>query len=321
MGGRCAVAAAVTVWAALLLGAGLGFVGALGCLIALPGIATIAWRAPPRVGTVLALLTLALAGLARGGAARCALEHGVAALAEDAAPRWIRARVAEHPLREAEAPSAAVRLLSPAPPCPAGTAIRLRLPPGCAAEWGDTLTALVTLERPPARTNPGGFSARDAAASLGVPLQGRAFAVRVAPARGPAGWARATAVRWRRAAEDVLARGLSVESRQLVTPLVVGDRSALPPALGADLRAAGLTHLLALSGLHVVWLAGIVRMLAAVLGAGVRGRALSGAACAIFYALVAGPIPSLMRAVATECAIAWARIAQRALDPLQALAL
>jgi competence protein ComEC len=321
MGGRCAVGAAVTVWAALWLGQGLASGASLACLIAFPAVVAVAWRAPPRVGTLLALAALVLAGLARGGASRCALEHAVAALGEDPAPRWVRARVVEHPLREGDAPSATVRLLRPAPPLPAGVAVRLRLPPGCEAEWGDTLTALATLERPPARSNPGGFSAREAAASLGVALQGRALAARVARARGPAGWARGSAVRWRRAAEQVLARGLTAESRQLVTPLVVGDRSALPPGLGADLRAAGLTHLLALSGLHVVWLAGMVRMLAAAFGAGVRGRALAGAACAVFYALVAGPIPSLMRAVATECALAWARIAQRALDPLQALAL
>src|SRR5262245_27738843 len=321
MGGRCAVAAAVTVWAALLFGPGLGSGGSLACLIALFGVVAIAWRAPPRVGTVLALLALALAGLARGGASRGALEHGVAALQEDPAPCWIRARVVEHPLREADAPSATVRLLSPVPPLPAGTAIRLRLPPGCEAEWGDTLMALATLERPPARSNPGGFSARDAAASLGVALQARAFAARVTPARGPAGWARATAVRWRRAAERVLAGGLTGESRQLVTPLVVGDRSALPPELGADLRAAGLTHLLALSGLHVVWLAELARRVIAVAGGGVRARALAGVACAVFYAAIAGPLPSLMRAVATEIVGGWARWVERALDPLQALAL
>jgi competence protein ComEC len=321
MGGRCAVAAAVSVWGAMLVGHRLGLATLIGCLVALPLTAWLALRAPPRVGTVLALSTLALAGLARASASQLALQRGADRIGESDHPRWIRARVVEHPLREAEAPLATVRLLVPAAPLPAGTAIRLRFPPDCAAEWGDTLLALVALERPAERSNPGGFSQREAAASVGIALQGRALAVEVAPARGADAWARASAVRWRRAAEQVLARGLSPESRQLVTPLVIGDRSALPPALGADLRAAGLTHLLALSGLHVVWLAGIVRMMAAALGCGVRGRAAAGGACALFYALVAGPIPSLMRAVATEWALAAARITGRALDPLQSLAL
>jgi len=321
MGGRCAVAAAVTVWGALLLGPRLVPAVLPGCLILLPFVTWIAWRAPPRVGTVLTLLALFLSGIARGGAAHRLLEHSASGLTPEQPPRWIRVRIDEHPLREAEAPLANVRLLEDTGPLPSGTTIRLRLPPGCAGEWGDTLTALTTLERPPGRSNPGGFSPREAAANLGVAVQGRAFAATTAAARGLEGWARASAVRWRRAAEQVLARGLTLESRQLVTPLLVGDRSALPPSLGADLRAAGLTHLLALSGLHVVWLAGMVRMVAAALGCGVRGRAVAGGACALFYALVAGPIPSLMRAVATECAAAAARLSQRALDPVQALAL
>lgn len=321
MGGRCAVAVAVMVWCGLSLGRGLGPIAVVACLVlALPP-AWLAGRAPVRVGTVLVLMAIALAATARGGAARLALDHGASALAADAEPRWIQARVVEHPLREGGEPLAIARLTEPSPPLPGGTRLRLRLPAGCEAEWGDTVTAFAVLERPPARANPGGFSARDAAAGVGLAVHARVHAARVAPAAGVRAWARSTAVRWRRAVEGILASGLTPESRQLVTPLVVGDRTALPPAVGADLRAAGLTHLLALSGLHVVWLAGIARGLAAALGAGVRGRALAGAACALFYALLAGPLPSLMRAVATEWMSAVARLAGRSLDPVQALAM
>src|SRR5262249_22665821 len=155
-----------------------------------------------------------------------ALEHGVDALEAASAPRWIRARVVDHPLREGDDPLAIVTLIAPGASPEAGRRVRLRLPAGCEAEWGDTLSAFVVLERPPGRSNPGGFSARDAAASVGLALQGRALVARVAPARGVHAWPRATAVRWRRAVEHTLAQGLTPESRQLVTPLVVGDRSA-----------------------------------------------------------------------------------------------
>jgi len=317
MGGRCAVGVAVVVWCGLASGRAFELLPIAACLILALGLAWLASRAPLRVGTVLVLMALTLAGMARGGAERLALEHGVDPLDSPSAPRWIRARVAEHPLREGEEPQAIVTLIEPGH----GKRARLRLPAGCEAEWGDTLSAFAILERPPGRSNPGGFSAREVAASAGIALQGRALAARAIPARGAHAWPRATAVRWRRAVEQTLARGLTPESRQLVTPLVVGDRTALPPALGADLRASGLTHLLALSGLHVVWLAGISRGVVAALGSGVRGRTLAGAACALFYALVAGPLPSLMRAVVTEWAAALARLAGRALDPVQALAL
>jgi len=315
------VAAAVAVWLGLLAGGSTGAPGALVALVLAAPLAALVCRAPERVGTVALLMALVLAAMARGGAARAALEHGAARLAADAPARWLSTRVAEHPLREAGEPLAVVALLRPAPPLPTGTRARLRLPAGCGAEWGDTVTVFASLERPPLRRNPGGLDARAIAATANVAVQGRALVAHVARARGIAALPRATAARWRRSIDRALDGGLEPASRELVTPLVIGDRSALTPALGASLRAAGLTHLLALSGLHVVWLAGIVRGLAAMLGAGVRGRALAGAACALFYAVIAGPLPSLLRAVVTELATAAAKLSGRALDPVQALAL
>ncbi len=321
MGGRCAVAVAAAVWIGLWVGRDLTPVPVAVSLGALAPLAWLARRAPDRVGTVVTLLALVLAGAARGGSWREAYQHGVRDLGREAAPRWIRGRVEGHPLRDAEEPQAIVRLVEASAPLPAGARMRLRLPGGCDAEWGDTITAFARLERPPGRRNPGGFSSRETAAAAGVAVQASALAVRVTRGRGVDGWPRATAGRWRRAVERALAQGLGAESRSLVTPLVIGDRSALPPALGADLRAAGLTHLLALSGLHVVWLAGLARALAAALGWGVRGRAVAGALCALFYAALAGPLPSLMRAVASELAAASARLLGRSLDAVQALAL
>jgi competence protein ComEC len=321
MGGRSAVAAAVVVWVGLLIGQGVGPAPALLCLIALAPLGWLACRGPDRVGTVALLLALALAGVARGGAGQVALWRAAVTLDDDGPPRWLRASVVDHPLREAGEPLAILELARPMPPLPTGTRVRLRLPPECDAEWGDTVIAFATLERPAGRRNPGGLDASGIAASGGWVLQGRALAAHVAPGHGLCAIPRATAARWRRSVERALDHGLSPASRELVTPLVIGDRSALSPTLGAHLRAAGLTHLLALSGLHVVWLAGLVRGLAATMGAGVRGRAVAGAACALFYGAIAGPLPSLMRAVVTELANAAARAAGRALDAVQSLAL
>jgi competence protein ComEC len=321
MGGRCAVAGAAVVWLGLLVGRGVGPVPAFLCLLVLGPLAWLAGRGPDRVGTVALLLALALAGIARGGAGQAALWRAARTIGDDAPPRWLHARVVDHPLREAGEPLAILELTRALPPLPIGTRVRLRLPPDCDAEWGDTLIAFATVERPAGRRNPGGLDASEIAASAGWVVQGRALAAHVTRGHGLSAIPRATAARWRRAIERALDRGLSPGSRELVTPLVIGDRSALTPTLGAHLRAAGLTHLLALSGLHVVWLAGLVRGLAATLGAGVRGRALAGAACALFYGAIAGPLPSLMRAVVTELASAAARAAGRALDAVQALAL
>ena len=152
MGGRCAVAAAVAVWLGLLLGARLGTHAAGLALGSLIPFAWLALRGPDRVGTVAVVVALALAGLARGAAGHAALVHGPEALSDDPAPRWIRAQVVEHPLREAEEPAAVVRLLDPAPPLPAGARGRLRLPAGCDAEWGDTVSAFAALRSPSVKT-------------------------------------------------------------------------------------------------------------------------------------------------------------------------
>jgi competence protein ComEC len=270
------------------------------------------------------LLALGLAGLARGGAARAAMDHGPDRLderpGEHAPPQWIRATLVAHPLRETPDPLAIGRLVDDAFPLPSGTRLRFRLPAGCDAEWGDTVTALATLERPSGLRNPGGIDARAAARGDAVAVQGRALVAHVARARGIALLPRATAARWRRAMEAALGQGLSPACRELVTPLVIGDRSAFPTELGAEFRAAGLTHLLALSGMHVVWLAGVAPPSQRHWARG-AGRALCGAACALFYGVIAGPLPSLMRAVATELAAAAARLLGRALDPVQALAI
>jgi competence protein ComEC len=128
-------------------------------------------------------------------------------------------------------------------------------------------------------------------------------------------------MRIRRAAEGTFARALSPAARELVVPLVFGDRAGMSTDTDAALRGSGLVHLLALSGLHVAWLAGVARGLAASAGGGPLARSIAGALAAAAYMVIAGPIPSLARAVVAECIAALACATRRAVDPLQSLAL
>ncbi|HEY3217071.1 MAG TPA: DNA internalization-related competence protein ComEC/Rec2 [Candidatus Eisenbacteria bacterium] len=289
---------------------------ALALILVWPAARTRGWS-----GAALLIAALTLAAVARGGAGEARLTSAAAWLPAQAAPRWLVGRVVDHPSRESGEPLAVVQVECRGAPVPAGARVRVRLPVGTDLEWGDRVELLVALARPPSVRNPGGGSARAAAGAIGIVAQGRALVARRGPTVGWHGWPHATSVRWRRAIERCFARELTPQARELVTPLVVGDRSGLTPELGVELQAAGLTHLLALSGLHVTWLAGVARGASALAGAGPRSRALAGAACAVFYAALAGPLPSLMRAVATELLTAAARLLDRALDPLQALAL
>jgi competence protein ComEC len=196
----------------------------------------------------------------------------------------------------------------------------VRLPAGADAEHGDTVSLLARLDVSKPPRNPGGWNAHAAANARAMAADGQALVARTARAAGLHALARATTARWRRGLERAFAERLSPPARALVTPLVTGDRSAMPIPLDAALRASGLVHLLALSGLHVVWAAAIASGIVAAAGLGVRARAGAAALCALVYLAIAGPLPSLARAVATTLLESFARATERALDPVQALA-
>ena len=319
MGGRGAVAPASAVWLGLLLGGAAGPPAFWVGLALAPLLAWLSLRAPDRVGTVAVALACLAAATARGAAHQHRLaSHGVTSMS-DQRPVPLVGRVIGHPWRDVDGEVAVVRVRNGGGRIATGADLRLRLPREAAVEWGDQVAALVQVEAPPGRRSPGGYDAAAALRAQDQVATGRAFAVRRLDSRAPH-LARATVVRWRRALEGAFERGLSGAGREVVIPLVVGDRSGLGAELGAQLQAAGLIHLIALSGLHVTWMAAVARGAAAMLGGGLGVRAWAAAACALLYLGIAGPLPSLARASVTELLGAGARLRDRALDPLQALA-
>ncbi len=313
MGGRGAVACAVLGWAGLVLG------GPRSPWFALATLA-LAWGmlATRRVRMVpLAFLAL---GAARMTADDVRFAAGVAARPTLPAVVRCEAEVVEPARREGDAPAVVVRVLAARPRWPRDARLALRLPADCPADWGDTIRVLARLDTLSGARVPGGFDARAAARAGARLASGRAFTVQVRPARGAGTLVPRALMRVRRACESALRRGLSREARELAAPLLFGDRGGMDTDTDAALRASGLVHLLALSGLHVAWLAAVVRAAAALAGAGVGTRACLGALGALTYAGLAGPIPSLARAVVAEALTALARVTGRALDPVQALA-
>lgn len=321
MSGRGAIAPACALWLGLCVAGSWGVLQA--CVALALGVALVglALRAPRRTGSVALCLALALLGASRGAAHSRRLEAWRASLPAADVPLRIRARVTEPPRRESGEPVARIEVDAASVPLAAGIALRLRMPGGSSAECGDEVLALVRLDRVSGARNPGGFDGRYAADAATIAAHARAFTLASRGRSAPVDVPTAVVLRVRRALERAWARTLSAGARELVTPLVLGDRSAMTTELDASLRASGLVHLLALSGLHVVWLAAVARGTVACAGAGVRGRAIAGASCAIGYALLAGPLPSLMRAAAGELTLALARLTGRACDPLQALAI
>jgi competence protein ComEC len=100
----------------------------------------------------------------------------------------------------------------------------------------------------------------------------------------------------RDAARERASASLAPERAGLLVGMALGDTSLLPPELEGDFRAAGLTHLMAVSGanLAVVLAAGL--WLAGVAGAGRRGLAAAGIALVVVLVVVTRWEPSVLRA-------------------------
>jgi competence protein ComEC len=105
-----------------------------------------------------------------------------------------------------------------------------------------------------------------------------------------------------RAAEKVRTRlrqacdGLPAAQRGVLPGMVVGDTSRLDPRLAEDFRAAGLTHLMVVSGANLAILIGAVLGAGRMAGAGRRGTALFAAVSMLGFVIVARPEPSVLRA-------------------------
>lgn len=84
--------------------------------------------------------------------------------------------------------------------------------------------------------------------------------------------------------------------RGLLPGLVVGDVSGMDPALVADFRTTGLTHLVAVSGANCAIVAGSVLLLLRWLRVGPRTSAVVAGLALVGFVVLARPSPSVLRA-------------------------
>ena len=188
--------------------------------------------------------------------------------------------------------------------------VLLELAKGRAPPQGAVLGALALLKQPRGPSH--GFDERTWLRRRGVHVVLRLDAWRVIGRRGGVGGV-ADALR-RRLRRDST-RGLRGERAALIAGVVLGDENGLGEGLRQRFRAAGLYHLLAVSGQNVAlvagsvlvvgWLLGLVRVVAHL-------AALAGIAA---YVLAVGAQPSVVRAgiAGALCSVAWltARTADR----------
>lgn len=112
---------------------------------------------------------------------------------------------------------------------------------------------------------------------------------------------------------------MAPERRSLYLGLVIGDDRAQTLGQRLRFRAAGLTHLLAVSGQNVAFVLAVARPLLQAFG--YRGRFVGLLAVLVVFAMITRLEPSVLRATATASIAAWAAMTSRERSGLKILAL
>jgi competence protein ComEC len=173
---------------------------------------------------------------------------------------------------------------------------------GLVLDYGDRVQLEGLLDTPEAATNPGAFSWRDylarraVYAELRVKRPGAASGLG-APSLFDANPFLALAWQVRKAALNALQSSLPPAEAAVLSGILIGRRSDLPPDLMADFVHTGTVHVLASAGLHVGILAFWLEQLFRRLTLPRKAQAALLIAFLLLYALVCGGRPAVVRAV------------------------
>jgi competence protein ComEC len=99
-----------------------------------------------------------------------------------------------------------------------------------------------------------------------------------------------------RRTDVALGYGLMPREAAVVRGMVLGDRSLMPEELQKSFQRSGITHVLAISGQHVVIVAGVIYFLIRILAIAPTIRAGLTMGLVWLYILIAGSPPSAIRA-------------------------
>lgn len=185
---------------------------------------------------------------------------------------------------------------------PVHEATLLELASGRAPPQGAVLSALAVVKAPRGPSN--GFDERTWLRRRGVHVVLRVDEWHVVGRRGGIGGLADTV---RRRLRRSIARGLHGERAAVVEGVVLGEEGGLSDELRLRFRAAGLYHLLAVSGQNVALVAASVIGVAWLLGVSRLLAELGALAAIVAYVLAVGAQPSVIRAgvAGALCSVAW----------------
>jgi competence protein ComEC len=187
--------------------------------------------------------------------------------------------------------------------------VELKLPLGRAPPQGAILGALVRVTAPRGPKN--GFDERKWLRRHGVHVVLVVDRWRLVGRRGGLG---GIADALRRQLQSSVARGLTGYRAAVVEGVVLGEDSGLPDELRRRFRAAGLYHLLAVSGQNVALVAGSVLLLVWLVGMPRLVGQVTALAAICCYVLAVGAQPSVIRAGVAGALGALAWLTARAAD-------
>ena len=183
-------------------------------------------------------------------------------------------------------------------------------------DYGDQVRLTGMLITPEPATNPGAFSWRDYLTRRAVYCQmsvRRPGAAEVIDGGAPNVF-QSLAWRVRKAALRAIDRSLPVKKAAVLSGILMGRRSDLPPSLLADFVHTGTVHILASAGLHVGILAFWLERLFQKLTLSRKAQAVLLISSLLQYALVCGGRPAVVRAVLMAVFYFGAVLFERELD-------
>ena len=291
------VPAAAAVWAVVLLGLTVGVAGAVVAgAVAVLGLLATRWAGRAAAGVRAAAACAAAAGVVVTAHVLAATHHPVRSAAEHRAAATVRVVLGDdpRPVREpgyADRPGGA-RLL----------VVRARLEAAEIGEHGWRLGGRIVLLAPVADWAGLLPGQRVTAQGVLVPAENDALTVAVLRVRGPPRqvaappWWQTAAGALRTGLRDAASAALGSAEAGLLPGLAVGDTTGLPAEVERDFRAAGLTHLTAVSGSNLAIAAGAVLGLLRLLRVDPRAAAVAGGAAVLGFVILARPSPSVLRA-------------------------
>lgn len=143
-------------------------------------------------------------------------------------------------------------------------------------------------------------------------ISGLLYAESVEPVEGERGWIGAVHER----TDAALGYGLRPDEAAIVRGMVIGDRSRISEEVEEDFRRSGITHILAISGMHVAVLSAAIYFLLRSFAVPLVVRNPATVALVWLYVVVAGAPPSAVRAAVVATLVLAAPVFGRQISPL-----